>query len=91
MGLKKNQPKLYEAIEAYAQKEGTNLENLVKDYFDNSHRRSVRRRYFAFNIPDEIKKHGFTQMNTAIATETISSSKYDEKITPRVAVLFNGS
>ena len=76
IGLKKNQPKLFEAVENYSQNEGTKLENLVDDYFDNSHGRCVRRRYFAFDVPKEIRELGFTKMNTIIATETISSSKY---------------
>ena len=76
IGLKKNQPKLFDAVENYSTNDGTKLENLVEDYFDNSHGRSVRRRYFAFDVPKEIKKLGFTKMNTIVATETISSSKY---------------
>lgn len=76
IGLKKNQPKLFEAIEKHSHNEGTSLDNLVEDYFETSHGRSVRRRYYAFDIPSEIKSLGFTKMNTVIATETISSSKY---------------
>ncbi len=76
IGLKKNQPKLFEAIEEYSQNQGKSMDNLVDDYFDDSHGRCVRRRYFAFDVPRDIKKLGFTQMNTIIATETISSNKY---------------
>lgn len=79
IGLKKNQPKLFEAIEKYSQNQGTSVNNLVDDYFDESHGRCVRRRYFAFDVPPEIKTLGFTQMNTIIATETISSSKYTKE------------
>jgi predicted transposase YbfD/YdcC len=78
IGLKKNQPTLYSAVEAYAQTEGTAIENLVSDYFDNSHGRNTRRRYFTFAVTDEMKALGFTDMSTVIATETISSSKYKE-------------
>jgi len=81
IGLKKNQPKLFEAVVAYAEKEGTQPDNLISDYFDHSHGRSVRRRYFTFDVPEEIGQLGFTQMNTIIATETISSSKYKESVT----------
>lgn len=76
IGLKKNQPKLHDAVEKYALKQGMSEENLVSDSFDESHGRCVRRRYFAFDIPDHIKQLGFTKMNTVVATETISSSKY---------------
>lgn len=78
LGLKKNQPKLFEAVEKYSQKAGAELENLVEDYCDNSHGRKVRRRYFAFDVPNEIKDLGFSEMKTIIATETISSSNYTE-------------
>jgi predicted transposase YbfD/YdcC len=81
LGLKKNQPKLYEAVETYTQNKAIQRSNLVKDYFDNSHGRSVRRRYFAFDVPDDIRNLGFTKMNTIIATETISTSKYKKGTT----------
>lgn len=81
IGLKKNQPKLYEAVEAYAMKSGTEQENLIEDYFDESHGRNVRRRYFAFDLPEEAKGLGFPELKTVIATETISSSKYSTKST----------
>ena len=55
------------------------MDNLVDDYFDDSHGRSVRRRYFAFDVPRDIQTLGFTQMKTIIATETISSSKYTKE------------
>lgn len=78
LGLKKNQPKLHKAVEKYAQKEGTKIKNLIKDYFDDSHGRVTRRRYFTFNVTEDIAKLGFSQMSTIIATETISSDKYKE-------------
>ncbi len=81
LGLKKNQPKLYDAIEAHAQNIGISQTNLVKDYFDDSHGRCVRRRYFSFDVPEEIRKLGFTKMQTVVAAETISSSKYKEGTT----------
>jgi len=76
LGLKKNQPKLHEAVEQYAKAEGTKIKNLVKDYFDHSHGRITRRRYFTFDVTENISKLGFSKMNTIIATETISSDKY---------------
>ena len=44
-------------------------------------RRKTRRRYFTFELPENIKKLGFSQLNTVIATETISDSKYTEGVT----------
>jgi len=79
IGLKKNQPTLYNSVEAYAKSEGIIPDNLILDEFDDSHGRCVRRRYFAFDMPDTITKDGFSSINTIIATETISSSKYDNK------------
>lgn len=81
VSLKKNQPKLYEAVEAYAKNTGIKMENLVSDYFDTSHGRTVRRRYFAFDVPKAIRPLGFTKMETIIATETISSINNKEGVT----------
>lgn len=80
LGLKKNQPKLYEAVEDYTRDEGGKLSNLVSDYFDDSHGRKVRRRYFVFDAPEEIRKLGLSEMKTVIATETISSSRYKKDV-----------
>ncbi|RDH44392.1 ISAs1 family transposase [Zooshikella ganghwensis] len=80
LGLKKNQPTLYAAVEDYVQAEGANPDNLTCDYFDDTHGRLVRRRYFVFDTPEHIKALGFSEMNTVIATETISSSPYKEGI-----------
>jgi len=80
IGLKKNQPKLYEAVEKYAQEQAVkDRNNLVSDYFEDSHGRTVRRRYFVFEVTEEIRKLGFSAMQSIVATETISSSKYDDK------------
>ena len=81
IGLKKNQPKLYDAVEAYATETGTQTEHLMKDYFDDTHGRQVRRRYFSFEIPESIQSLGFTNMKTVVATETISSNNHDDKET----------
>ncbi len=46
LGLKRNHPKLYEAVEEYIKKIGEIDENRLFDAFDDSHGRSVRRRAF---------------------------------------------
>lgn len=81
IGLKKNQPKLYDAVKAYAAEIGTQTEHLMKDYFDDTHGRQVRRRYFSFEIPESIQALGFTNMKTVVATETISSNNHNDKET----------
>ena len=81
LGLKKNQPKLYEAVESYLQEQCIQPSNLVNDYFDHGHGRSVRRRYFAVEAPDNIRKLGFSNMNTLIATETITTIKSTKEYT----------
>ncbi len=81
IGLKKNQPTLYAAVCAYAETEGTDTKYLIKDYIDKSHGRCVRRRYFAFEAPDSMIPLAMPNMNTVIATETITSTKYDSQVT----------
>ena len=80
LGLKKNQRKLHAAVEKYSLESGTSLDNLIEDYFDDSHGRSVRRRYFAFDVPESIAPLSLNQMKTIIATETISGSKYTDEV-----------
>jgi predicted transposase YbfD/YdcC len=76
IGLKKNQPKLFSAIESYSQEHGIHAGNLIEDHFDDSHGRNVRRRYFSFEIPEQVKPLIFGEMKTVVASETISYSKY---------------
>ena len=76
LGLKKNQPRLFEAVEQHMQKNAVNTDNLVRDEFDNSHGRSVRRRYFVCDIPDKISHLGMPKMSSLVATETISSTNH---------------
>jgi predicted transposase YbfD/YdcC len=73
VGLKKNHPKLHQAVVTYAQQYGAkDLSHLIADYFEDGHGRSVRRRYFAFELPDEAQSHALSGMRTIIATETIT-------------------
>ncbi len=75
IGLKKNQPSLYNAVISYSKEHGENQGNLIEDYFDESHGRLVRRRYFAFPLPENAKPVALPGIKTIIATETISSEK----------------
>ena len=79
IGLKKNQPTLYNGVETYAKEKGICAENLILDEFDETHGRCVRRRYFAFEMPETTANADFSSIKTIIAAETISSSQYDNK------------
>tara|TARA_B100001079_G_C16359375_1_gene492141 strand:+ start:104 stop:1216 length:1113 start_codon:yes stop_codon:yes gene_type:complete len=74
IGLKKNQPSLYQAVHDYSKEHGEKPEHLIDDGFDESHGRLVRRRYFAFPLPDTAKPFALTGIKSIIATETISSN-----------------
>ena len=75
IGLKKNQPSLYNAVVDYSKEHGEKPVNLIEDHFDDSHGRLVRRRYFAFPLPKEAEPFSLPGIKTIIATETISSEK----------------
>ena len=77
LGLKRNHPKLYEAVEEHIKRIGESNENRLFDAFDDSHGRSVRRRYFGYDISklEEIKD--WLEAKTVVAVETISSKNND--------------
>lgn len=75
IGLKKNQPSLYNAVVDYSREYGEKTVNLIEDKFDDSHGRHVKRRYFAFPLPEKAKPFTLPGIRTIIATETISSEK----------------
>ena len=92
LALKKNQPKLYKAVDHYMQTEGRNKIFLKDDEFEDGHDRTVRRRYFAssptieelidykdFKDYKNYKNHKnnkWSKLNTVIAVETISRTKF---------------
>lgn len=73
IGLKKNQPLLFNAVVDYSKEYGEKPVNLIEDTFDDSHGRLVRRRYFAFPLPEKAEPISLPGIKTIIATETISS------------------
>lgn len=77
LGLKLNHPKLYKAMEGHIKQEGENNENLLFDAFDDRHGRSVRRRYFGYDISHLPEVQEWVGAKTVIATETISSKDND--------------
>ena len=82
LALKGNQGKFFESIKTYMHEHGEKPENLICDYFDESHGRCVRRRYFAIDIPEDINKiNEFKNLKTIIATENISTRSSDSPVT----------
>ena len=79
IGLKNNQPKLYQAVIDVITEEGENDGNRLYDAYDSSHGRTVRRRYFGYDISSLEQINGFVGAKTVIAVETISSRDNDKK------------
>jgi hypothetical protein len=50
LGLKRNHPKLYKAIDDLIIKAGENNKNRLFNDFEHSHGRTMRRRYFGYDV-----------------------------------------
>ena len=74
LALKKNQPKLYEITMNHIQDQSP-FDHLVQDGFDDSHGRSVRRRYFADDIKSCPLSKSWPGLKTVRAVESIRSTK----------------
>jgi predicted transposase YbfD/YdcC len=74
LGLKKNQPSLYEAVEKHMQEDAINHDHCLKDYFEEAHGRVTRRRYFSCCIKHIKESKKWTGLCAAVAVETITSS-----------------
>jgi len=70
-------------VVAYAANEGMRLENLISDGFDEGHGRLVRRRYFAFPLPEELHNHALSEVKSCIAVERIVQEGRGEPVTNR--------
>lgn len=77
LGLKRNHPKLYKAVEHFIANAGENDKNRLFDAFDNSHGRIIRRRYFAYDVRKLPEIQEWPEAKTVIAVETISSKNND--------------
>ena len=77
LGLKRNQPKLYQAIVDHIKTIGESDDNRLHDSFDNSHGRRVRRRYFGYNIGKIPEAKDWIGAKSVIAVETIRSKNND--------------
>ena len=74
LALKKNQPKTYQAMMHHIQDQPS-LEHLIQDGFDDTHGRSVRRRYFAYDIKSLPLSKSWPGLKTVLAVESIRSTK----------------
>ena len=77
LGLKRNQAKLYQAATKYVEEQGENEHNRLHDAFDSSHGRTIRRRYFGYDISSLEQVKDFAGAKTVIAVENISTKDND--------------
>lgn len=77
LGLKLNHPKLYAEVTAYISLVGESNANRLLDEFDDSHGRSVRRRYFGYDTNTISKISEWSGARCVVAVETISSKNND--------------
>jgi len=77
LGLKHNHPKLYEKVQELITKEGENDTNRIFDAFDHGHGRTVRRRYFGYDVSNIPETKDWSGARTVIAVESISSKDND--------------
>lgn len=77
LGLKRNHPKLYQAVEEHIKKIGESKENRLFDGFDCSHGRTIRRRFFGYDVSGLAETRDWLGAKTVVAVETISSKNND--------------
>jgi predicted transposase YbfD/YdcC len=75
LGLKKNQPTLYNEVEQYVQTHAITASNRLEDHFEDGHGRRVRRRYFATDIRHLASCQLWKGARSVIAVETISANQ----------------
>ena len=79
LGLKGNHPKLHKAVKEHIKEEGESDKNRLFDAFDDSHGRSVRRRYFGYDISKMPEVSEWCDAKTVIAVEAISRRNNNPK------------
>lgn len=77
LGLKRNHPKLFDAIQTVIKKVGESDENRLHDAFEKRNGRTVRRRYFGFDISSLPESTAWTDLKSVIAVESITSKDND--------------
>lgn len=79
LGLKRNHPKLYKEVAEHIKEKGESDENRLFDAFEQGHGRSIRRRYFGYDVSNLPQINDWADAKTVIAVETISSKDNDPK------------
>ncbi len=79
LGLKRNHPKLYKEVAELIKNNGENDQNRLFDAFERSHGRTIRRRYFGYDVSNLPQISDWSGARTVIAVETISSKNNDPK------------
>ena len=74
LALKKNQPKLHQGVTEFVKLQGHTPAHRIQDGFDDGHGRTVRRRYFSYDITSLEACNSWPGLKTAIAVETISGT-----------------
>lgn len=77
LGLKRNHPKLYEAVEKYVAEQEEKDENCLADYIDKSHGRCVWRQFFSYDVKELPEITDWTKAKTVVVVETVSSKDND--------------
>lgn len=77
LGLKQNHPKFYKAVVQHVQEQDKNDDNRLNDEFEDGHGRTVRRRYFGYDIKALHEAEEWEGAKSVIAVETISSRGND--------------
>ncbi len=81
LALKKNHPKFYERVSLYCHEKIIKTSHCLKDYFDDSRGRCVRRRYFSGDIRHIEGAEKWAGLKSVVALETIRSFDNQEKTT----------
>jgi predicted transposase YbfD/YdcC len=71
LGLKKNHKHFYNAVKSHIEKQGESDKNRLYDAFEHSHGRSVRRRYFGYDIQELEETSHWADAKSVVAVETI--------------------
>lgn len=77
VGLKLNQKKLHEAVTNHIKLVGENDDNRLFDAFDYGHGRTVRRRYFGYDVSKLPEINEWIGAKSVVAVETMSSKNND--------------
>lgn len=79
LGLKKNHPALYSAVTHHIASVGESDLNRLSDTFEQRHGRTVRRRYFGYDVKDLSESKEWLGAQSVVAVETIRSKDNDPK------------